>query len=58
MERRRIAEASKGMGTPLIGGEFELVDHDGKTFTQKDLMGGYSLVRFNHTIRLGARLID
>ena len=44
MERQRIAEATKGMGKPKVGGTFELVDQEGKRFTDEDLKGGYSLV--------------
>ncbi len=44
MERKRIAEATKGMGKPKVGGPFELVDQEGKKFTDEDLKGGYSLV--------------
>lgn len=44
MNRRRIVEASKGVGKPKVGGPFELVDHDGREFTDADLKGGYSLV--------------
>ena len=44
MERQRIAEATKGMGKPKVGGPFDLVDQEGKKFTDEDLKGGYSLV--------------
>ena len=44
MERKRIAEATKGMGKPKIGGSFDLLDQEGKRFTDEDLKGGYSLV--------------
>lgn len=44
MERKRIAEATKGTGKPKIGGAFELVDQEGRRFTDEDLKGGYSLV--------------
>lgn len=44
LERQRVAEASKGMGRPKVGGPFELVDQDGNTFTNEDMKGGYSLV--------------
>lgn len=33
----------------LFGGSFELVDQDGKTFTDKDLLGSYSLIYFGYT---------
>lgn len=44
MDRKRIAEASKGVGKPKIGGEFTLVDQEGETFTNADMKGGFSLV--------------
>lgn len=44
MERLRVAEAAKGVGRPKVGGKFELVDQDGKTFTDGDMKGGFSLV--------------
>lgn len=49
MSRARIAEANKGIGKPLVGGPFHLVDHDGKEFTEQDLKGRYSLVYFGFT---------
>ncbi|KAK0729951.1 SCO1/SenC-domain-containing protein [Lasiosphaeris hirsuta] len=49
MRRQRIAEANKGVGTPKVGGAFELVDQDGKPFTEKNLKGKYSLVYFGFT---------
>lgn len=44
MQRKRIAEATKGVGRPKVGGEFELVDQNGKPFTSADMQGRYSLV--------------
>ena len=44
MERKRVVEASKGVGKPKVGGKFELVDQEGKKFTDEDMKGGYSLV--------------
>lgn len=49
MQRKRVAEATKGVGRPKVGGEFELVDQDGKTFSSRDLRGRYSLVYFGFT---------
>lgn len=46
MQRKRIAEANKGSGKPKVGGQFELLDHHGNRFTDEDLKGRYSLVRF------------
>ena len=44
LDRRRIAEATKGIGKPKVGGTFELVDQEGVKFTDGDMKGGYSLV--------------
>ncbi|MCJ1308210.1 Cu-binding protein [Agyrium rufum] len=50
VERKRIAEASKGMGRPKVGGIFELIDQDGKPFSSEDGMKGrFSLVYFGFT---------
>lgn len=45
MQRKRIAEASKGVGKPKVGGEFTLVDQNGNPFTSAMMKGKYSLVR-------------
>lgn len=45
MHKKRIADASKGMGRPKVGGAFELVDQDGKPFSSEMMKGKYSLVR-------------
>jgi hypothetical protein len=44
MQRKRIAEANKGIGKPSVGGPFNLVDQNGDVFTDADLKGRYSLV--------------
>lgn len=44
MRRKRIAEASKGVGRPKVGGEFALTDQNGKPFTSDMMKGKYSLV--------------
>lgn len=44
MHRKRIAEATKGVGRPKVGGDFELVDQEGRPFSSADLKGRYSLV--------------
>ncbi|PNY22997.1 Protein SCO1, mitochondrial, partial [Tolypocladium capitatum] len=49
MQRKRIADAAKGVGRPKVGGEFELVDQDGKPFTSQMMKGKYSLVYFGFT---------
>ncbi|ORY67611.1 SCO1/SenC-domain-containing protein [Pseudomassariella vexata] len=49
MQRKRIAEATKGVGRPKVGGNFELVDQEGRPFSSADLRGKYSLVYFGFT---------
>ncbi|KAM4065389.1 SCO1/SenC domain-containing protein [Hirsutella rhossiliensis] len=49
MQRKRIAEASKGVGRPKVGGEFALVDQNGNPFTSEMMKGKYSLVYFGFT---------
>ncbi|GIJ87371.1 Cu-binding protein [Aspergillus pseudoviridinutans] len=49
LERKRIAEMSKGVGRPKVGGPFTLMDLDGKEFTAEDLKGKYSFVYFGFT---------
>lgn len=44
MERKRIADAAKGVGRPKVGGPFSLVDQNGKPFTDGDMKEKYSLV--------------
>ncbi|KAI1161466.1 SCO1/SenC-domain-containing protein [Nemania serpens] len=49
MHRRRVAEATKGVGKPKVGGDFNLVDHEGRPFASASLRGRYSLVYFGFT---------
>ncbi|KAK4192520.1 putative mitochondrial protein SCO1 precursor [Podospora australis] len=49
MQRKRIADATKGVGKPKVGGPFELIDQNGNKVTQEDLKGRYSLVYFGFT---------
>lgn len=44
MERQRIAEASKGMGKPKVGGPFELLDQNSQTWSSEKMKGKFSLV--------------
>lgn len=44
LERKRMAEMTKGVGKPKVGGPFVLKDLDGKEFTAEDLKGKYSFV--------------
>lgn len=45
MARKRVAEQTKGIGKPKVGGPFHLVDHNGQPFSNEDMLGKYSLVR-------------
>ncbi|KAI0897612.1 SCO1 protein [Annulohypoxylon nitens] len=49
MQRVRIAEATKGVGKPKVGGEFELMDQEGRPFVSGDMRGKYSLIYFGFT---------
>lgn len=44
MERQRVADMAKGVGRPRVGGTFELVDHEGRAFSDGHMKGGFSLV--------------
>ncbi|CDK27301.1 unnamed protein product [Kuraishia capsulata CBS 1993] len=46
LEIQREAETNRGMGKPLIGGDFNLVDHNGNPFTQEKLKGKFSVLYF------------
>ncbi|KAL8387524.1 hypothetical protein RB595_009845 [Gaeumannomyces hyphopodioides] len=46
MRKKRIAESTKGIGKPKIGGDFSLIDQHGRPFSSTDLRGRYSLVYF------------
>eukprot|EP00899_Mesostigma_viride_P003563 jgi/Mesvir1/13207/Mv06166-RA.1 len=41
--------AEKSVGTAAIGGPFTLTDHNGKGFTEKDLLGKFSVLYFGFT---------
>jgi len=41
--------ASRSVGRAHVGGPFEMTTHDGKPFTEKDLLGKWSLVYFGFT---------
>ncbi len=42
-------EAKAEIGNPLVGGSFELIDCEGKPFSDKDLLGKYYLLYFGFT---------
>ncbi|SMN21442.1 similar to Saccharomyces cerevisiae YBR037C SCO1 Copper-binding protein of the mitochondrial inner membrane, required for cytochrome c oxidase activity and respiration [Maudiozyma saulgeensis] len=47
MDAEQQKESRKGYGTPQIGGQpFELIDQDGRAFTDKDMLGKFSIVYF------------
>ncbi len=48
---QKVAETKDGevSGEALIGGSFSLTNQDGKKFTDKDLLGKYSLIYFGFT---------
>lgn len=54
MTQYRAPEGQQGVtvettGLPKIGGPFTLVDHNGKTVTEKDFMGKYMMIYFGYT---------
>ena len=48
MQRKRVAEATKGMGRPKVGGTFKLVDQEGRPFSSEDMKGKHALVSRPH----------
>ncbi|KAI9824346.1 MAG: Cu-binding protein [Phylliscum demangeonii] len=46
LRRQRIADATKGIGKPKVGGPFALRDHDGAGFSSEQMKGRYALVYF------------
>ena len=40
---------SRSVGRAHVGGPFEMVTHDGKPFTDKHLLGKWSLIYFGFT---------
>ncbi|KAB8068909.1 SCO1/SenC-domain-containing protein [Aspergillus leporis] len=49
LARKRVAEMSKGVGRPKVGGPFVLKDLNGNQYTEEDLKGKYSFVYFGFT---------
>ncbi|PFH58503.1 hypothetical protein XA68_13588 [Ophiocordyceps unilateralis] len=49
MQRQRIADSTKGVGKPKVGGNFDLIDQDGNPFTSAMVKGKHSLVYFGFT---------
>lgn len=50
LEIERTAEANRAVGKPQVGGPFTLVDHNGKPFSDKDLLGKFSLIYFGFSM--------
>ncbi|KAL6304062.1 h-sco1 [Sparassis latifolia] len=48
-EQRQKELTDKDVGRPNVGGPFSLTAQDGKTFTEKDLLGRWSLIYFGFT---------
>ncbi|PPR04004.1 hypothetical protein CVT24_010497 [Panaeolus cyanescens] len=48
-EEREKEKQLKSYGRPHVGGPFSLTTHDGKPFTENDLLGKWSLVYFGFT---------
>ena len=44
LARKRVAEMSKGVGRPKVGGPFVLKDLEGKEITEEALKGKYAFV--------------
>jgi protein SCO1 len=53
MQRKRVAEATKGMGRPKVGGTFNLVDQEGRPFSSDDMKGKHALVSSLNTSMIG-----
>ncbi|KAL8818771.1 MAG: hypothetical protein Q9223_002673 [Gallowayella weberi] len=49
LQRRKIAEESKGVGKPKVGGKFEMIDQEGRKWTEQNIKGGFTLVYFGFT---------
>lgn len=50
LEVRRQEKERQGVGKPLIGGPFEMMDFNGNKFTEKDLEGKFSIIYFGFTM--------
>ncbi|TBU65176.1 SCO1 protein [Dichomitus squalens] len=48
-EQRRKEREDQAVGRPQVGGSFTLTTHKGETFTEKDLVGKWSLIYFGFT---------
>ncbi|KAI0269381.1 h-sco1 [Gloeopeniophorella convolvens] len=48
-EQKQREMESRSVGRAQVGGPFEMTAHDGKQFTEKDLLGKWSLIYFGFT---------
>ncbi|KAI0029386.1 SCO1/SenC-domain-containing protein [Vararia minispora EC-137] len=48
-KQREEERLSRSYGRPTVGGPFELTTHDGRPFSDKDLLGKWSLIYFGFT---------
>ncbi|KAF7354821.1 Lysophospholipid acyltransferase [Mycena sanguinolenta] len=49
LEQQEKDRANKAYGRPTVGGPFSLTTHTGATYTEKDLLGKWSMVYFGFT---------
>ncbi|AOA64590.1 Copper-binding protein [Komagataella phaffii CBS 7435] len=49
LELQKEADQNRGMGKPLVGGPFDLIDTNGEQFTQEKLKDKFSLIYFGFT---------
>ncbi|CAJ0875210.1 10257_t:CDS:2 [Entrophospora sp. SA101] len=49
VQKKNEAKENRNIGSPKIGGPFELLNQDGKVVTDKDFLGKYILVYFGFT---------
>ncbi|KAF5107076.1 hypothetical protein DV453_003360 [Geotrichum candidum] len=50
LEIEKLEESNRGYGKPLVGGPFNLIDQHGNPFTEKDLLGKFSLIYFGFSM--------
>jgi protein SCO1/2 len=49
LDIQREQRRNESVGKPLVGGPFNLVDHNGYAVTEKDFLGRYMLIYFGYT---------
>lgn len=50
LEIEKLEASNRGYGKPLVGGPFNLIDQNGNPFTEKDLLGKFSLIYFGFSM--------